>query len=136
MCWFVLELIVKTPLRKESDFEMPGLMDPNENDRPVTEPRELSKLPPTRFGGAEPFSKNAGSSHNMTRTAVFEKHYSVKELADLWNLSDRTVRRMFSEEPGVVQWGTGERLTKRAYKTLRIPESVVRRVHGKLRKAS
>jgi hypothetical protein len=25
-------------------------------------------------------------------TSAFERHYSVKELANLWNLSDRTIR--------------------------------------------
>jgi hypothetical protein len=67
---------------------------------------------------------------------VFEKHYSVKELAELWNLSERTIRRMFIEEPGVVEWGADERRRKRPYKTIRIPESVARRVHRRLRKAS
>lgn len=67
---------------------------------------------------------------------VFEKHYSVKELAGLWNLSERTIRRMFVGEPGVVEWGADERRRKRPYKTIRIPESVARRVHRRLRKAS
>jgi hypothetical protein len=75
------------------------------------------------------------SERGLEPAATFEKHYSVKELASLWNLSDRTIRRMFAEEPGVVAWGECESRTKRAYKTVRIPESVARRVHRKLRRA-
>ncbi len=65
-----------------------------------------------------------------------EKHYSVAEVAKLWCLSEKTVRRMFEDEPGVIQWGGDETLHKRGYRTLRIPESVLQRVHRKLRKAS
>ena len=37
-----------------------------------------------------------------------EKHYSVPELAKLWGLSERTIRRMFENEPGVLCWGSSE----------------------------
>jgi transcriptional regulator GlxA family with amidase domain len=63
---------------------------------------------------------------------ALERHYSVYELTKLWGLSERTVRRIFSEEPGVVKWGSEERRYKRAYVTLRIPETVVQRVHRRL----
>jgi transcriptional regulator GlxA family with amidase domain len=62
-----------------------------------------------------------------------EKHYSVSELASLWSLSERTVRRMFENEPGVLRWGHSEGRHKRRYKTLRIPETVMLRVHRQLR---
>ena len=62
-----------------------------------------------------------------------EKHYSVVELAQLWNLSDKTIRRMFEKEPGVLQWGNEETRVKRGYTTLRIPETVALRVHRRLR---
>jgi hypothetical protein len=65
-----------------------------------------------------------------------EKHYSVAELAKLWKLSERTIRRMFENEPGVLCWGSSERRFKRGYKTLRFPETVMRRVHRQLRIAS
>lgn len=65
-----------------------------------------------------------------------EKHYSVAELAKLWKLSERTIRRMFENEPGVLCWGSSERRFKRGYKTLRIPETVMLRVHRQLRIAS
>ena len=65
-----------------------------------------------------------------------EQHYSVSELAAMWALSERTIRRMFEDEPDVFKYGQGERRFKRGYTTLRIPESVVLRVHRKQRKAS
>ena len=65
-----------------------------------------------------------------------EKHYSVVEVAKLWALSERTIRRMFENEPGVLCWGSSERRFKRVYKTLRIPETVMLRVHRRLRIAS
>jgi hypothetical protein len=48
----------------------------------------------------------------------------VWELAQLWGLSEKTIRRMFADEAGVVKWGHEEG---------RIPESVVQRVHRRLR---
>ena len=65
-----------------------------------------------------------------------ERHYSVGEISKLWALSEKTVRRIFQHEPGVIQWGSEERMHKRGYRTFRIPESVLVRVHHKLRKAS
>ena len=64
---------------------------------------------------------------------ALEKHYAVGELADMWNLSDETIRRLFRDEPGVIKIGDEERRRKRSYFVLRIPESVVLRVHEKLK---
>src|SRR6266849_11071095 len=71
----------------------------------------------------------------MPASVAFEKHYCVSEVAELWGLSERTIRRIFADEPGVIKWENGETRFKRGYTTLRIPESVVQRVHRKLRKA-
>ena len=68
--------------------------------------------------------------------ASLERHFSVGELASLWALSEQTIRRMFAGEPGVIEWGRGESRFKRGYITMRIPESVVQRVHCRLRSAS
>jgi hypothetical protein len=65
-----------------------------------------------------------------------EKHYSVAELAKIWQLSEHTVRRMFENQPGVLRWGSEEQRFRRRYVTLRIPESVVARVHRQLQTAS
>jgi len=65
-----------------------------------------------------------------------EKHYSVIEISKLWALSQKTVRRIFEREPGVIHWGSEESRHKRGYRTLRVPETVLLRVHRKLRRAS
>lgn len=65
---------------------------------------------------------------------TFERHYSVNEISELWGLSQRTIRRIFDEEPGVVELDKRSSLHKRAYVTRKIPESVVKRVHRKLQK--
>jgi hypothetical protein len=62
-----------------------------------------------------------------------ETHYSVAELAALWNFSRQTIRRMFEKEPGVLVWRNEETRSKRVYTTLSIPESVALRVHRRLR---
>lgn len=65
-----------------------------------------------------------------------EKHYSVIEIAKLWALSEKTVRRIFEQESGVIHWSREETVHKRGYRTLRVPETVLHRVHCRLRKAS
>jgi hypothetical protein len=88
---------------------------------------------------AESFRTFDGPSGTERRTLfdlANEKHYSVAELAKLWGLSERTIRRMFENEPGVLCWGRSECRFKRGYKTLRIPETVLLRVHRQLRIAS
>jgi len=59
-----------------------------------------------------------------------ERHYAVAEIAEMWNLSVDKVRELFEKEPGVL----GERSPrhKRRYVTLRIPQTVVERVHSRL----
>lgn len=51
-----------------------------------------------------------------------ERHYTLNELATMWNLSYEKVRRLFAGERGTVPFGD----------TYRIPESVVRRVYTRL----
>ena len=63
-----------------------------------------------------------------------ERHYSVAEIAGLWNLSADAVRKLFQDEPGVLVLG-GQSAHKRRYTTLRIPESVLKRVHRRMTKA-
>ncbi len=65
---------------------------------------------------------------------ALERHYSVNEIAKSWGLSGNTIRRIFEKEPGVIEWGTAESRFSRGYRTLRIPESVMMRVHQRLRK--
>ncbi len=61
-----------------------------------------------------------------------EQHYSIHEVASRWGISGNTVRRLFSNEPGLLIYGHPERRSRRRYTTVRIPESVVRRVYERL----
>ena len=85
------------------------------------------------------------TNHNQMRSPcrtfeqnglAFEPHFSPGEVAEMWGLSDTKVRRMFQNEPGVLRVGEPSRRLgrklKRSYYTLRIPESVARRVHNRL----
>src|SRR6202162_5931870 len=67
---------------------------------------------------------------SMRDSLAVEKHYRVKELADLWGFSENTIIKLFSNEDGVLRLEspTG----KRKYATLSIPETVATRVHGRL----
>ncbi len=62
---------------------------------------------------------------------AFEKHYRVRELANLWGLSAKTVARIFADETGVIRV-TNYGARKRKYATLSIPETVASRVHERL----
>ena len=80
-----------------------------------------------RQSDAEPPPPDPAHGGNVT---VFERHYRPKDLATLWGLDVGTVRRMFQDEPGVLKIGRVRRRDgKRDYMSIRIPESVARRVH-------
>lgn len=62
-----------------------------------------------------------------------ERHYTVAEIAEMWNLSPDAVRGLFKNEPGVLIFkDAGPFRSKRRYTTLRIPASVVERVYRRL----
>ena len=65
------------------------------------------------------------------QSSFTEQHFTIAELAAMWNLSQDVIRRLFEKEPGVMIIETTKRY-KRRYRTLRIPESVVQRVHRKM----
>ena len=74
-----------------------------------------------------------GTVEPATSATFTERHYSVAEIAVLWSLSTDAVRSLFAREHGVmVLGGDASTPTKRRYRTLRIPESVVQRVHQRL----
>ncbi len=75
-------------------------------------------------------------SHDRVSDVSLERHYSTQEAAKIWGVSRQTVTRLFMDEPGVLFIGHGERRNKRAYYTMRIPESVLIRVHRKLRQVN
>jgi len=66
--------------------------------------------------------------------AALERHYTVAEVAGLWQISEETVRKLFRDVPGVLKIGAPERLHKRGYFLLRIPETILQKVHEDLRR--
>jgi hypothetical protein len=73
---------------------------------------------------------------STARDIALERHYTVPEISKLWHLDKNTVRRLFADEPGIVCFGSDERRHRRRYMSFRVPESVVLRVHRKLRQGS
>ena len=67
----------------------------------------------------------------------FERHWRVPQVAKAWGVSATMVRNLFRDEPGVVfisgRLASG---AKRPYRTMLIPDSVVKRVYAKMRAAS
>jgi hypothetical protein len=60
---------------------------------------------------------------------ALERHYSLKQIADKWGWDPETVRQAFIDEDGVLILGNANRKDgKRAYLTIRVPESVLDRV--------
>ena len=67
---------------------------------------------------------------------AFERHYSVEELCEQWKMSDDFIRAAASSaNRGVVVFSQA-RPGRRVYRTLRIPESVAKDVHRRMRKAT
>ena len=63
-----------------------------------------------------------------------ERHYTAAEVAGLWKFDVETIRRIFQNEPGVIVLQAPARSGKRPYKTIRIPESVLDRVHRRMQR--
>jgi hypothetical protein len=76
--------------------------------------------------------RQLGSMEALVVSAL-EKHYSPGQVAELWETSAKTIRELFRHEPDVLKIERPERRSKRGYTTLRIPESVLTRVHARLR---
>jgi len=75
-------------------------------------------------------SKLVPNADTEQKSAWMARHYSVAEIAAMWNLSDEAIRGLFQNEPDVLVLGDLKpRGRKRRYTTLRIPEFVVERVH-------
>ena len=78
-----------------------------------------------------PLNVVANADAQLAHPAL-EKHYSVEEICKLWGFSDKTVKKIFAAERGVLRIGRQGSSTRRGYETLRIPESVLLRVHARL----
>lgn len=69
-----------------------------------------------------------GDPDKLKPSPLIQRHFTCKELAELWHMSESTVFKMFVDEPGVIK--IGERRTK---VSIRVPIEVAERVYGKLR---
>ena len=63
------------------------------------------------------------------RPEFLERHFSVAELGEAWGLAEDTIRPWFIDEVGVLKIERRLRKNKRGYTSLRVPESVARRVY-------
>jgi hypothetical protein len=77
----------------------------------------------------------SASTEGEARPRFALRHYTIPELAKMWNMSDDTVRRRFEKEPDIVRLGEARSVRKRCYVTLLIPEDVVERVYRRLTSA-
>jgi hypothetical protein len=62
-----------------------------------------------------------------------EQHYTPRQVAELWNVSEATVRRLFEDDPAVLKISMPSLLQNRKRKprvSLRIPASAMERVHA------
>ena len=77
------------------------------------------------------YSQKSSASRGLPYAAPnpLQRHYSVLEVAAIWSLSDRTIRRIFGDVPGVVHCGSTISRQKQRCQTLRIPETVLRYVY-------
>ena len=70
------------------------------------------------------------ATHIPQSTPATEPHFTPEQVAELWHLDPNSIRRIFRNEDGVLCFGRAvSTRTKRAYTTLRIPPSVLERVH-------
>lgn len=69
----------------------------------------------------------------QTAAASTEPHYTAEQVAEFWSLDANSVRRVFRDEPGVLKFGNDKSTyQKRAYTTIRIPQSVLDRVYRRM----
>lgn len=68
----------------------------------------------------------------MPAVDISEKHFTVAELAENWNVHPNTVRKVFDRVPDVVTITLPSK-NKRRYRAIRIPHSVAERVYRGLR---
>ena len=86
-----------------------------------------------RFAQISPTDCSVVDTRNVPhQDGALERHFSIKEIAELWGLCENSVRELFKQEPGVVRIQRPKSRYKRAYTTIRIPRSVLERVHRRM----
>jgi hypothetical protein len=74
------------------------------------------------------------SGYSAEAPGPAERHYTPSEVAELWQFNVETIRQLFQDEPGVVVLQAPVKKGRRPYKTIRIPQSVLERVHKRLQR--
>ena len=77
-------------------------------------------------------SSTSGERSTNAAVSDLERHFTVAELSKRWFFSANTIRRLFSQEPGVVRIARPQTRSKRGYTSMRIPERIAERVHRRL----
>jgi hypothetical protein len=67
-----------------------------------------------------------------TNSFAEEKHWTPIEVAKQLGVSSDLIRSIFRNEPGVLKFDRPGSRVKRSYATLRIPDSVLVRVHTRM----
>jgi hypothetical protein len=65
-----------------------------------------------------------GAAESVSTPNPFGRIYTTRELAQLWKLSEATIRRLFQDRQGVFVLGDSNPRKKRSYTSLRIPEAI------------
>ena len=85
--------------------------------------------------GAPDIDERYDAVSDMTNPRAFaklstahEQHYTPETLAELWGTSERSIRRTFDGEPGVLRLGKRGALRR----AMRIPKSVAERMHRQM----
>lgn len=80
-------------------------------------------------GNSRPFLGASMATEQQEVVEPFaERHYTINELAAMWNLSGEFVRQVVQHEPGVTEW-VRQQEGRRRYRVLRVPQSVAERVY-------
>jgi hypothetical protein len=87
---------------------------------------------PTRPIGQIRLPTQITETENPMSDLALEKHFTPTEVGALWHKDAKVIRGLFEREPGVLLIDRPETRNKRRYRSLSIPESVVRRVHARL----
>ena len=105
-----------------------AMLDPNEI-RIDTKLFWSWRKKPEYFGKGKEY-QYIGKSY--TNSMAEERHWTPKEVAEQWGVSSDLIRSLFRDEPGVLKFDRPASRAKRGYATLRIPDSVLVRVHTRM----
>ena len=92
--------------------------------------REWKKPKAKPFGTGKVFLSVGKTFKNLAKAN--EKHYTVGDVSSMWGISEDLVRDIFRNETSVLRIRRPATKMKRAYSTLRIPESTLSRVYAEL----